>query len=45
LLGRFDEQTGRWQVKRGTYRVALGKSASELVVEGEAVIAAYNNEK
>ena len=45
LLGRFDEQTGRWQVKRGTYRVGLGRSAGELVVGGEAVIAAYNNEK
>ena len=42
LLGRFEEQTGRWQVKRGVYRVSLGKSAGELLAGGEAEIAAYN---
>ncbi len=42
LLGRFDEATGRWGVKHGVYRVSLGKSAGELVMGGEAEIAAYN---
>jgi beta-glucosidase len=42
LLGRFDEQAGRWRVKRGMYRVSLGKSAGELLAGGEAEIAAYN---
>jgi beta-glucosidase len=42
LLGRFDESAGRWGVKRGVYRVNLGKSAGELLAGGEAEIAAYN---
>lgn len=43
LLGRFDERTDRWEVKRGVYRVNLGKSAGELMAGGEAeIIAAYN---
>jgi len=42
LLGRYDEQSGRWEVERGVYRVNLGKSAGELMAGGEAEIAAYN---
>src|SRR6202011_3048087 len=30
LLGWFDEPRGRWRVKRGVYRVSIGKSAREL---------------
>ncbi|HWJ35145.1 MAG TPA: glycoside hydrolase family 3 C-terminal domain-containing protein [Steroidobacteraceae bacterium] len=42
LLGSFDEQHRRWQVIRGVYRVQIGKSASELLTGGAAVIAAHN---
>ena len=42
LLGRFDEQAGKWRVVRGIYRVSLGKSAGDLLAGGEAEIAAYN---
>jgi beta-glucosidase len=42
LLGTYDERHGRWRVKRGMYRVSIGKSAGELLVGGAAVIAAYN---
>ncbi|MDB6085977.1 MAG: glycosyl hydrolase [Gammaproteobacteria bacterium] len=41
LLGSFDEEHRRWQVKRGEYRVQIGKSAGELVMGGAAVIATY----
>lgn len=40
LLGRFDEEHGQWQVKRGSYRVSIGRSAGELVIEGDAAVAA-----
>jgi beta-glucosidase len=42
LLGWFDEEHRRWQVKRGSYHVRIGKSAGELLIGGDAVIAAFN---
>jgi beta-glucosidase len=38
LLARFDGRTGpgQWRITPGTYRVALGKSASDLVSTAEA---------
>jgi beta-glucosidase len=35
LLARFDGDAGRWHMAAGTYRVALGKSAEELLLTGE----------
>jgi beta-glucosidase len=40
LLGWFDEEHRRWQLDRGVYQVRLGKSAAELSMGGEAVVAA-----
>ncbi|HEY9854086.1 MAG TPA: beta-glucosidase [Stenomitos sp.] len=31
LLARFDSKAGRWRLAKGTYRLALGKNATELV--------------
>ena len=31
LLARFDVGADRWRIAEGSYRVALGKSASDLV--------------
>jgi len=42
LLGWFDEEHRRWQAKRGSYQVRIGKSAGELLIGGDAVIAAIN---
>jgi beta-glucosidase len=42
LLGWFDEEHRRWQVKRGSYQVSIGRSAGELLIRGDAVIAAFN---
>jgi hypothetical protein len=43
LLGWFDEEHRRWQeVKRGSYQMRIGKSAGELLIGGDAVIAAFN---
>jgi beta-glucosidase len=42
LLGWFDEEHRRWQVKRGSYQVRIGKSAGELLIGGDAVIAAFS---
>ena len=42
LLGSFDERRGRWQIRRGVYRVSVGKSALEASMGGEAVMAGYN---
>jgi beta-glucosidase len=36
LLGRYDGGAGQWHVAAGTYRVALGKAADDLVLSGEA---------
>jgi beta-glucosidase len=35
LLARFDGDAGRWRMAAGTYRIALGKSAEELLLTGE----------
>jgi beta-glucosidase len=35
LLARFDGDVGRWRMAAGTYRIALGKSAEELLLTGE----------
>jgi beta-glucosidase len=42
LLARFDGQNGlgQWRITEGTYRVALGKSAGELVLTAEAPLTA-----
>ena len=41
LLARFDGKNGlgQWRITEGTYRVALGKSAGELVLTAEAPLA------
>jgi beta-glucosidase len=36
LLGFYDERRGKWDAKRGIYRVAIGRSASEAILRGEA---------
>jgi hypothetical protein len=38
LLARFDGKNGhgRWRITAGTYQVALGKSAGELVLKPSA---------
>ncbi len=35
LLARFDTQSGRWRILDGRYRIALGKSAEDLVLDAE----------
>jgi beta-glucosidase len=42
LLARFDGKNGlgQWRITEGTYRVALGKSAGELVATAEAPLTA-----
>jgi beta-glucosidase len=39
LLGRFDGQLGTWHVAGGTYRVAPGRSAEDLVTNAEVALA------
>jgi hypothetical protein len=34
LLARFDAGVGRWRIAEGIYRVALGKSVTDLCVDG-----------
>ena len=36
LLARYDTAAGRWHMAEGTYRVALGRAADDLVLTGEA---------
>jgi hypothetical protein len=36
LLGFYDERRGKWDAKRGIYRVAVGTSANEAILQGEA---------
>ena len=36
LLGRFDGRAGKWHIAGGQYRVAVGMSATDLVLRGEA---------
>jgi beta-glucosidase len=38
LLGRYDGNAAQWRVGRGTYKVALGKAADDLILTGEAVL-------
>jgi beta-glucosidase len=35
LLARFDGDAGQWRIHEGTYEVALGKAADNLVLTGE----------
>lgn len=36
LLARFDDKANQWRIAEGTYQVALGKSAADLVLTGSA---------
>ena len=36
LLAHFDSGAGQWRIMEGTYRVALGRSADDLVLTAEA---------
>ena len=36
LLARFDGKAGQWRIAAGTHRVALGKSAGDLILTAEA---------
>jgi beta-glucosidase len=36
LLARFDGEAGQWRITEGTYRIALGKAANELVLTADA---------
>jgi beta-glucosidase len=40
LLARFDGNAGQWRIAAGTHRVALGKSAGDLVLTAEASLRA-----
>jgi beta-glucosidase len=40
LLARFDGGAGQWRVAGGTHRVALGKSAEDLVLAADAPLGA-----
>jgi beta-glucosidase len=35
LLARFDGKAGQWRIAKGTYRVALGKAADDLLFSAE----------
>ena len=39
LLARFDGKAGQWQIAAGTHRIALGKSARDLVLTGSVDLA------
>ena len=39
LLARFDGEGGQWRIAPGTYRVALGKSAGDLLPTGSVDLA------
>jgi beta-glucosidase len=39
LLARFDGNAGRWHIAAGTYRIALGKSAEELLLTADLPLA------
>jgi beta-glucosidase len=39
LLARFDGKAGQWQIAAGTHRIALGKSARDLVLTGSVELA------
>jgi beta-glucosidase len=36
LLARYDGQAGQWRIADGIHGVAVGKSADDLVLTGEA---------
>jgi beta-glucosidase len=36
LLARYDGAAGRWHIAAGTYRIALGRAADDLLLRGEA---------
>jgi beta-glucosidase len=36
LLGFYDERRGKWDAKRGIYRVSVGRSADDVSLRGEA---------
>jgi beta-glucosidase len=40
LLARYDTAAGRWRIDGGSYRVALGRAADDLVLEAGATVAA-----
>jgi beta-glucosidase len=40
LLARFDGKAGTWTIVEGTHRVAVGKSAGDLILTGEAPLCA-----
>jgi beta-glucosidase len=39
LLATFDGKATQWRIASGTYRVALGKSAGELVSTADVAVA------
>jgi beta-glucosidase len=36
LLARYDGEAGQWHIAKGTYRIALGKAADDLVLAAQA---------
>jgi beta-glucosidase len=41
LLARFDGKAGKWSIADGTHRMALGRSAGDLVLTGETRLSAH----
>jgi beta-glucosidase len=39
LLARFDGATGRWRIAGGSYRIALGKSTEDLLLNADVQLA------
>jgi beta-glucosidase len=39
LLARFDGGAGQWHIEEGTYKVAVGKAADDLVLTGDTALA------
>ena len=40
LLARFDGKAGQWRIAEGTHQVAVGKSATDLVLKGDTRLSA-----
>jgi beta-glucosidase len=40
LVARWDGEAGRWRIDGGSYRVALGRAADDLVLDAEATLTA-----
>jgi beta-glucosidase len=38
LLARFDGSAGKWRIAGGTYRIALGQAADDLVLTAETAL-------